>query len=142
MICETDVTFHEVAHGLGVKETVNGLGYICAGKPAADAPTALGSEAMKSFIRRAAENCDYVLLAVPMAALYTDASVLANLADGVVLVVRSRFTKIPAARLAKRNLEAVGGKLLGTVVSRLDPQKLYDNDEYGYLFRKRAKAAR
>ena len=125
-----------------VKETVNGLGYICAGKPAADAPTALGSEAMKSFIRSAADNCDYVLLAVPMAALYTDASVLANLADGVVLVVRSRFTKIPAARLTKRNLEAVGGKLLGTVVSRLDPRKLYDNDEYGYLFRKRAKTAR
>lgn len=125
-----------------VKETVNGLGYICAGKPAADSPTNLGSEAMKSFIRSIAESYDYVLLTVPMAALYTDASVLANLADGVVLVVRSRFTKIPAARLAKRNLEAVGGKLLGAVVSRLDPRKLYDNDEYGYLFRKRAKAAR
>ena len=51
-------------------------------------------------------------------------------------------TVIPAARLAKRNVEAVGGKLLGTVVSRLDPRKLYDNDEYGYLFRKRAKTAR
>ena len=97
---------------------------------------------MKSFIQSSSENYDYVLLAVPMAALYTDASVLANLADGVVLVVRSRFTKIPAARLAKRNVETVGGKLLGTVVSRLDPRKLYDNDEYGYLFRKRAKAAR
>lgn len=125
-----------------VKETVNGLDYICAGKPAADAPKALGSAAMKSFIQSSSENYDYVLLAVPMAALYTDASVLANLAGGVVLVVRSRFTKIPAARLAKRNLEAVGGKLLGAVVSRLDPRKLYDNDEYGYLFRKRAKAAR
>lgn len=125
-----------------VKETVNGLDYICAGKPAADAPTALGSAAMKSFIQSSSENYDYVLLAVPMAALYTDASVLANLAGGVVLVVRSRFTKIPAARLAKRNVEAVGGKLLGTVVSRLDPRKLYDNDEYGYLFRKRAKTAR
>lgn len=125
-----------------VKETVNGLGYICAGKPAADAPTALGSEAMKSFIRSAADNCDYVLLAVPMAALYTDASVLANLADGVVLVVRSRFTKIPAARLAKRNLEAVGGKLLGAVVSRLDPRKLYGSDEYSYRFSKRKKTVR
>lgn len=125
-----------------VKETVNGLDYICAGKPAADAPTALGSAAMKSFIQSSSENYDYVLLAVPMAALYTDASVLANLAGGVVLVVRSRFTKIPAARLAKRNVEAVGGKLLGAVVSRLDPRKLYDNDEYGYLFRKRAKTAR
>lgn len=125
-----------------VKETVNGLDYICAGKPAADAPTALGSAAMKSFIQSSSENYDYVLLAVPMAALYTDASVLANLAGGVVLVVRSRFTKIAAAHLAKRNVEAVGGKLIGTVVSRLDPRKLYDNDEYGYLFRKRAKAAR
>lgn len=125
-----------------VKETVSGVDFVCAGRPAADSPTALGSEAMKSFIRSAADNCDYVLLAVPMAALYTDASVLANLADGVVLVVRSRFTKIPAARLAKRNLEAVGGKLLGAVVSRLDPRKLYGSDEYSYRFSKRKKTVR
>ena len=125
-----------------VKETVSGLDYVCAGKPAADAAASLGSAAMKAFIQSSSESYDYVLLAVPMAALYTDASVLANLADGVVLVVRSRFTKIPAAHLAKRNVEAVGGKLTGTVVSRLDPRKLYANDEYSYRYSPRKKTAR
>ncbi len=125
-----------------VKETVSGVDCVCAGKPAEDSPTALGSAAMKTFIQSSRENYDYVLLAVPMAALYTDASVLANLADGVVLVVRSRFTKIPAAHLAKRNVEAVGGKLIGTVVSRLDPRKLYGSDEYSYQFSKRKKTGR
>lgn len=125
-----------------VKETVSGVDFVCAGRPAADSPTSLAGAAMKAFIQGSSESYDYVLLAVPMAALYTDASVLANLAGGVVLVVRSRFTKIPAARLAKRNLEAVGGKLLGAVVSRLDPQKLYGSDEYSYRFSKRKKTVR
>lgn len=125
-----------------VKETVSGVDYVCAGKPAADSPTSLAGNAMKAFIQGSSDKYDYVLLAAPMAAWYTDASVLANLADGVVLVVRSRFTKITAARLASRNVEAVGGKRIGTVVSRLDPRKLYGNDEYGYLFSQREKTAR
>ena len=125
-----------------VKETVSGVDFVCAGRPAADSPTSLAGAAMKAFIQGSSESYDYVLLAVPMAALYTDASVLANLADGVVLVVRSRFTKIPAARLAKRNVEAVGEKLTGAVVSRLDPRKLYGSDEYSYRFSKRKKTVR
>lgn len=125
-----------------VKETVSGVDCVCAGKPAADSPTSLAGAVMKSFVQGSSENYDYVLLAVPMAARYTDASVLANLADSVVLVVRSRFTKITAARLASRNVEAVGGKLIGTVVSRLDPRKLYGSDEYSYQFSKRKKTVR
>ena len=71
---------------------------------------------MRAFLRRDREDVDVTVVAAPPVLAVADAAALAPLVDGVVLVVRVGVGPQEAAEKAKRQLEAVGGRLLGLVV--------------------------
>lgn len=89
----------------------------------------LGSLSMKEFLAHAQEQFDYVLFDTPPVLAVTDAQVLANQCDGVVLVVDSGRTEIEGAQKAKELLQSAKAKLLGVV---LNNQKLKDSAYYYY----------
>ena len=85
------------------------------------------------------QNYDYVLLDAPPVTVVTDAAVVGRMADGAVLVVRSRFASARTIRAAKNRLQNVGVRLLGGVLTRFDMKKSgwrggydYKHYEYGY----------
>lgn len=89
----------------------------------------LGSRGMKTFLEEAKEGYDVIILDTPPVLAVTDAQVLANLADGVVLVVSSGKTETDAAKKAKELLESAKAKILGVV---LNNKKVQDSQYYYY----------
>lgn len=89
----------------------------------------LGSKAMEQFLEEAKEEYDFVLFDTPPVLAVTDAQILANRTDGVLLVVYSGKTEMEEASKAKDLLTAAKGKLLGMV---LNHKKLQSSDYYYY----------
>ena len=74
---------------------------------------------MKLLFDRLEPLFDWIIVDSPPAALVSDASLLANYCDGVLLVLRSNATPVDAARRAAQ--EFPGEKLLGTVLNGMQP---------------------
>lgn len=89
----------------------------------------LGSKGMKNLLEQVKDEYDVVILDTPPVLAVTDAQVLANLADGVVLVVSSGKTETDAAKKAKELLESAKAKILGVV---LNNKRVQDSQYYYY----------
>jgi len=61
---------------------------------------------------------DFVLIDIPGILSYGDATLLAHLSDGAVLVVGSNMTRRESARMAKESLEAASVPILGAVLNK------------------------
>ncbi|WP_261130814.1 CpsD/CapB family tyrosine-protein kinase [Bacillus sp. Marseille-Q3570] len=83
----------------------------------------LGSRMMKEMIQEALNDYDIVLFDTPPVLAVTDAQILANICDGVILVVGSNITEKEAALKSKELLQAAKAKLLGVVLNRKKMKK-------------------
>ncbi|WP_379970865.1 CpsD/CapB family tyrosine-protein kinase [Ectobacillus sp. sgz5001026] len=89
----------------------------------------LSSKKMEELLQEAYAIYDLVIIDTPPVLAVTDAQVLANIVDGIVMVVRSGQTEREAAIRAKGLLQSAKGKLLGVV---LNAKKLKEQDYYYY----------
>lgn len=76
----------------------------------------LGSEAMKQMLRTLSAHATVLIDAPPLLAV-TDAAVLAQLADGVIVVARAGRTTRDELAQAFANLRRVKASILGTIVN-------------------------
>lgn len=90
----------------------------------------LGSRAMEAFLRAALEVFDIVVFDAPPILSVTDAQILANKADGTILVLNTGKTEKEALQKAKTLLEASKAHVLGIVMNNYT----YDNDAYYYQY--------
>lgn len=77
----------------------------------------LGSSKMKLFLNKLKQKYDFVLIDTPPVLPVTDATVLSQIVDGVILVTRYGRTTYDSIIKAKENLERVNANLLGTVIN-------------------------
>jgi len=89
----------------------------------------LGSKGMTTLLEQAKGEYDVIILDTPPVLAVTDAQVLSNLADGVVLVVSSGKTEVDAAKKAKELLDSAKARILGVV---LNNKKVQDSQFYYY----------
>ena len=94
---------------------------IPSGRPL-QSPSALYHEPIAGLIADLRREFRYVMLDCSPVDRYSDAAFMAPRVDGIVVVVRSRVTRIEVAVKTKRQLEWAGGKVIGTV---LNAQKNY-----------------
>ncbi len=80
----------------------------------------LASRRMREFLETATERYDTVLLDSPPVLAVTDASALASMMDGVLLVVGSGAIPQAAVSRAKDQVEAAHGRVIGVVMNRFD----------------------
>lgn len=92
----------------------------------------IDTKSMTSLIEEAGVMYDYVLFDTPPVLAVTDAQVLSNKVDGVILVVSSGKTQIEGAVKAKELLSHAQAKILGTVLNG----KEVKNDNYYYYYGK------
>ena len=92
----------------------------------------LGSEKMLDVLKKVGESYDYVLLDLPPVLAVTDAAIVGNMADGVVLVVRSGLTEPEEAKEAKKRLQAGHANILGVVLNGVPTEK--KGYGYGYYY--------
>lgn len=106
---------------LTVFKLTQNLSLLPAGRPDADPMGGLTSPRMRSIVADASAHYDWVLLDAPPVGTVADASILADMVDGVLFVVRSGRTDYAIARKA---IDAIGReRILGAVLNGVEGTK-------------------
>lgn len=90
----------------------------------------LGSRTMETVIHEVLNEFDIVIFDAPPVLAVTDAQILANKADGTILVLNTKKTEKDALEKAKDLLEASKANVIGVVMNNYT----YDNDAYYYQY--------
>ena len=87
----------------------------------------LGSNRMKNCVEEFSSQYDYILIETPPVNIVSDACIVANVLDGVLLLVRQDSSKKDEVKRAVTRLQLTGAKLLGFILNdaTLDKQKSY-----------------
>ena len=114
-------------------ELTSGLKVLTAGPVPYNPTELLSSQRFAEFTARVREDFDYVLFDAPPVGLSSDAAIAAARSDGVLLVIDTRRTRKSSVRRSMRSLEAIGVRVLGTVMNNVEisDDRPYGGD-YGY----------
>ncbi|PZU03379.1 MAG: protein tyrosine kinase [Gordonia sp. (in: high G+C Gram-positive bacteria)] len=111
---------------------VDGLQILGSGPQPPNPAELLGSKKAGQGIQNLSTLFDYVIIDSPPLLPVTDAAVLAQWADGVVLVARANQSRIPDVTASIDQLEAVQAKLVGVVLT--DVPTRGGAYKYGYYY--------
>ena len=78
------------------------------------------------------KDFDYIIVDTPPMAGAIDASIISRYVDGTLLVIRSDYAKKAQIIKAKQQIERNGGKVIGSVLNRVD--KYQKDYYYGYYY--------
>ena len=120
-------TLEEVIH----KDVFPGLDVICAGTISPNPAEMIASEGTLQLIESFKEKYDFIILDTPPITLVSDALSVVPVTDGIVLVIRPKYTDRKEVRHAINQLEFVGGKILGAVANGVQQQKSNYGRGYG-----------
>ena len=95
----------------------------------------LGSMRMKSLMDELANMYDYVIIDTAPVSVVTDAAVLSQFADGVIMVVKQKSVTFEQARQAKRNLNAINANILGVVLNNFNHKHVDKSGGYYSYYR-------
>jgi capsular exopolysaccharide synthesis family protein len=101
------------------KCNINNLDLLTSGPIPLDPAELLESEKMKELLSHIKPLYDLILVDSPSVLEVTDTKVLANLCDGVILVVQKEKTKLEAAQESKKVLEFAKAPLVGVIVNQV-----------------------
>lgn len=88
----------------------------------------LASKAYKNLVEQLSDIYDYVFIDTPPVGLFTDASIVSTLCDGVIFAIKSSDTKREEIVQALDNLKKVDANILGTVLTHVPMKhKKYGN---------------
>ncbi len=127
----TNYLGREVEWKEAVRETtVEGLHLLTAGIAVKNASEILSSKTMLSLIEEMKREYGIVIFDSPPLLPVTDATVLASVVDGVVLVVRAEKTSKEGVKRSIDLLRSVGAKVLGAVLTGVHSPDLYEYRDY------------
>jgi capsular exopolysaccharide synthesis family protein len=109
------------------------LCFIAGGNEVTDPSELLSNGRLKKLIDRLAPMFDWVILDSPPCVPVADASILANMCDGVLLVVRAGSTPSEVAERARQELQ--DKNVVGVVLNAVDESSMHGSayyQAYGY----------
>ena len=113
-----------------------GMCVMPSGPPAASISTLLHSAQLPRLLEFLSQEFDAVLIDTPPMLHLPDARILARLAGGVIMVIRSGKTTRDTALLARQRFQEDGTPVLGTILNDWNPRQKagygYRNYEAGY----------
>jgi polysaccharide biosynthesis transport protein len=124
---------------LPIHETeIPGLRLLTSGQIPPNPTDLLGSESLRTLLGAERERYDWILIDAPPILAMADTPVLSALADGLVMVVWSEQCTRPALKRALEQVRAVGGKLTGVVLNKVDLKRnaYYYGQYYGEYYRR------
>jgi capsular exopolysaccharide synthesis family protein len=112
---------------------VPNLTFLPAGPKPPDPAALLSSDRAHALVKGLRQNYPWIILDSPPVLAVSDATVLASLVDGVLLVVRAHATPVEAVQIARDRLEALGARILGVVLNDVKlSRNRYFYANYGY----------
>lgn len=126
-----------------------GLNVILSGPIPPNPAEMLGSPKMRELIESLTDRFDYIIFDTPPVSVVTDAAVLSKWCDGVILVVKQKFTARESAQLAKKNLVNVKAPIIGCVLNEFKATQSsksyayyrYKKYDYSYGYSNKGKSA-
>jgi succinoglycan biosynthesis transport protein ExoP len=100
-------------------EEIDGLFVLPAGDKPPNPAETLGSQRMRELLDKLGQQMDMVVVDSPPVLPVTDAAVLAQGVDGVLLVIDVGETRRRAAQQAVEEIRQVGGKLIGVMLNKV-----------------------
>ncbi len=110
------------------REPLSNFFFIPGGKPAPNASELLGNGRLKLLLDRLAPAFDWIIIDSPPIIPVSDARLIAELCDGVLMVVRAGATPIDLARMAFNDFR--DKRFLGVVLNRAAKGSRYGYDYY------------
>ena len=108
----------------------SGLHMLPGGEALNDVAELISGPKFKEILREAREMFDYVIIDAPPLAIFTDATVLINHADGALLVVRANRTKYAPLERVLEQLPKE--RILGVVLNQSEDVLTESHYNYGY----------
>ena len=112
------------------KTAVEKLDVLPAGGAVPNPAELVGSRKMRDLINSLREQYDYIIIDTPPVAPVADSLVLSPLADGVIMVVRSKKTIRKEARKTLYKLRESGSRILGVVLNDVEPSRTLIKSDY------------
>lgn len=134
----TDLIVGKAAASQAIHSTkIEGLQMLPCGYLTPNPAELLGSPMMKQIIDALRAHYEWVLIDAPPLLAMADAPVLCPLVDGVVLVIAAESASKPAVMRAIEQVGAVGGKVAGLVLNKvnLERNSYYYGQYYGEYYR-------
>ncbi len=117
----TNCLVNELELSKAIQNTeAQGLDVLTSGPIPPNPAELIGSNKMAALINSARDAYDIVILDSPPVVTVTDASLLASMVDGVLLVVKTASTKIELVQETKSLLEKANAKIIGVVLNKVD----------------------
>lgn len=113
-------------------ETLEKLEILPAGTKPVSPTELLNSEAFETLITKCREEYDVILIDTPPVLSFADASIIAKVADGVLLIVATNETKRAMVVEAKKNLDKVGATIIGVILTKVKFKKNANYYRYDY----------
>jgi capsular exopolysaccharide synthesis family protein len=102
-----------------VHSEVPGLDVLSSGISPPNPAELLGSPHMRSFLAAATKQYDRIFIDTPPVLLLSDATALAGVVDGVLLVLRAHRSNRGAAARARQIIDSVNGRTFGVVLNAI-----------------------
>jgi polysaccharide biosynthesis transport protein len=103
-------------------DPLTGMKFIAGGKRGDDVLGLFLSDQIRQILAEARDDYDLILLDAPPVEAMPEARVTATLADATLLCVRWRSTQIKTLNHALELLHDAHAKIIGTVLTRVDPR--------------------
>jgi capsular exopolysaccharide synthesis family protein len=128
----TEILIGQEDQESAVRETpVAGLYLLTSGNLPPNPAELLGGSTMRKTLEALSEAYDLIVLDTPPLLAASDASILATMADGALLVVKAGTTETEAGHQALQQLYAVGARVVGAVLNDPDAKV----QKYGAYYR-------
>jgi protein-tyrosine kinase len=108
------------------------LFFIPGGKLISNPTELIGNGRLKNLLRRLAPTFDWILLDSPPVVPISDACLLSELCDGVLMVVKAAATPVELAQKACREFQGKGKPLVGVVLNRVKRTASYSSYYYNH----------
>ncbi|MGD0227447.1 MAG: polysaccharide biosynthesis tyrosine autokinase [Terriglobia bacterium] len=112
-------------------ERAEGLSLLPSGPIPPNPAELLCSMKMEGLLKRLRQDFDHIIIDSPPVLPITDPTILSSIVDGVLMVVECEMTTRAALSRACRVIEHAGGKILGTVLNKVDVRR---DGYYGYRY--------
>jgi capsular exopolysaccharide synthesis family protein len=112
-------------------ERAEGLSLLSSGPIPPNPAELLCSMKMEGLIKRLRQDFNHIIIDSPPVLPITDPTILSSIVDGVIMVVECEMTTRAALSRACKVVEHAGGKIIGTVLNKVDIRR---DGYYGYRY--------
>lgn len=109
----------------------NNLKFITAGTQTNNPSELFSADSFSTFLNSVKDDYDYVIIDTPPINLVSDALVIAQKCDGIVLIARANITTYEAFRRTIESTKELNINVLGVIINGYESEKSYKYGKYG-----------